>query len=164
MATLDAWLPEWDARERHERRVSADPEAALAAALEVPFAPDGIVRALFRVRGLSGGGTVVGTLRSLGFEVLAQEPDHLVLGAAGTPWNLRTRPHAFAAAREGEVRVALSLEAAPAEGGAVLATETRISASDSAARRAFLRYWRVVGPFSAVVRRHWLKAAERALT
>jgi len=33
----------------------------------------------------------------------------------------------------------------------------RIQAVDDAARRAFARYWRVVGPFSGVIRRRWLK-------
>jgi hypothetical protein len=31
-----------------------------------------------------------------------------------------------------------------------------------AARRAFLRDWRVVGPFSALIRRRWLKQTVRA--
>jgi hypothetical protein len=41
--------------------------------------------------------------------------------------------------------------------GERLTTETRVEALDDAARRAFLRYWRVVGPFSALIRRRWLK-------
>jgi hypothetical protein len=46
--------------------------------------------------------------------------------------------------------------------GARLTTETRVEAVDDAARRAFLRYWRVVGPFSAAIRRRWLKQIARA--
>jgi hypothetical protein len=41
--------------------------------------------------------------------------------------------------------------------GAQLSTETRIQAVDEAARRAFARYWRIVGPFSGVIRRRSLK-------
>lgn len=44
-----------------------------------------------------------------------------------------------------------------------LATETRVEATDAASRRAFRRYWLAVGQFSALVRRRWLAAAERAL-
>jgi hypothetical protein len=159
VARLDEWLPEWDVRARYERRVPADPPTALAAALGVPIAPDGLVRTLFRVRGLPRGGSVEGVLRGLGFDVLAREPDCVVFGAAGRPWSPRSQPHAFSRAGPGEVRLAVSLEA---EGG-VLATETRVRAEDASARRAFARYWLVVGPFSGVIRRRWLAAAERAL-
>ena len=34
---------------------------------------------------------------------------------------------------------------------------------DDRSRRAFRRYWLVVGPFSGVIRRRWLAATERAL-
>jgi hypothetical protein len=42
----------------------------------------------------------------------------------------------------------------------VLSTETRVQAVDDAALRAFRRYWRVVGPFSGLIRRRWLRAAQ----
>jgi hypothetical protein len=32
-----------------------------------------------------------------------------------------------------------------------------VQAVDEAARRAFRRYWLVIGPFSALIRRRWLK-------
>ncbi|MDX6466741.1 MAG: hypothetical protein QOI27_1781, partial [Gaiellaceae bacterium] len=56
MGRLDALLPEYDVVERHERRVPAPPELAVATALGIPIAPDRIVRTLFRVRGLGRGG------------------------------------------------------------------------------------------------------------
>jgi hypothetical protein len=34
---------------------------------------------------------------------------------------------------------------------------------DAPSRRAFRRYWHVVGPFSGFIRTRWLAAAERAL-
>jgi hypothetical protein len=49
--------------------------------------------------------------------------------------------------------------------GERLTTETRIAAVAAAAvaRRSFLRYWRFVGPFSALIRRRWLaQIAKRA--
>ncbi|MDX6476457.1 MAG: hypothetical protein QOH95_1968, partial [Gaiellaceae bacterium] len=77
----------------------------------------------------------------------------VVVGAAGTPWRPSTGLHPFAEARPGTVRVVTNFLA----DGAQLSTETRIAAVDEAARRAFGRYWRVVGPFSALIRRRWLK-------
>ena len=57
----------------------------------------------------------------------------------------------------------LEISATPAYGGSVLVTETRVAGVDRSARLAFRRYWLAVGPFSALVRRRWLAAAERAL-
>jgi hypothetical protein len=159
VARLDEVLPHYDVRERHERHVDASPEDAVAAALGVPIAPDAIVRALFRLRGLGTGGSVHGGLRSLGFKPLVEEPACLVVGLAGRPWTYRGTLKPFASAGPGDVRMAVVVEARDG----VLATETRVQAVDASARRAFRRYWLVVGPFSALIRRRWLAAAERAL-
>jgi len=61
------------------------------------------------------------------------------------------------------VAIAFGIWAVPiGAGGTRLATETRVHAADSAARRRFQLYWLVVGPFSALIRRRWLAAARRA--
>jgi len=156
-------MPVWDARERHERRVPATPRDAVAAAMGIPFAPDPLVRALFRLRGLPGGGSIQGAMRALGFEELVPEDDCVVLGAAGRTWSPRGRIGRVSGAGPGEIRMLLEISATPVEGGALLATETRVAAVDDAGRRAFRRYWLAVGPFSAFVRRRWLAAAERML-
>lgn len=164
MSRLDEFLPEYDARERHERRVPGTPALAVAAALGIPVAPDGLVRALFRLRGLPGGGSVHGALRSIGLKPLVEAPDCVVLGAAGRPWVPRSRLTPFEKAGPGQVRMVVDITARPAGGGmSILATETRVAAMDASSRRAFRRYWLVVGPFSALIRRRWLAAAERAL-
>ena len=51
----------------------------------------------------------------------------------------------------------------PVDDGALLSTETRVAAVDAPARRAFRGYWLAIAPFSALIRRRWLAAAERAL-
>jgi hypothetical protein len=164
VSRLDEFLPEYDVRERHERRVPGPPELAVAAALGTPVAPDALVRTLFRLRGLPGGGSVHGALRAIGLKPLVEEPDCVVLGAAGRPWSPRSRLTAFDKAGAGQVRIVFDITATAAgEGMSVLATETRVAAMDAGARRAFRRYWLAVGPFSALIRRRWLAAAERAL-
>jgi len=165
MSRLDELLPEYDVRERHERRVPGTPELAVAAALGAPVAPDALVRTLFRLRGLPGGGSVYGAIRALGFVELVREADCVVLGAAGRPWSPRgARLVAFDRAGPGQVRLALEVAAVPdGRDRSLLATETRVAAMDAGARRAFRRYWLAVGPFSALIRRRWLAAAERAL-
>ena len=163
MPRLDELVPEYDVREYHERRVPGRPEDAVAAALGIPAAPDALVRALYRLRGLPGGGSVVGSLRALGLTPLVEEPTCLVLGAAGQPWSPRSRLAPFASAGPGQVRMAIEISAVAAEGGSLLSTETRVEAMDAGARRALRAYWLAVGPFSALIRRRWLAAAERAL-
>jgi hypothetical protein len=164
VSRLGEFLPEYDARERHERRVPGTPQLAVAAALGTPVAPDGLVRTLFRLRGLPGGGSVLGALRAIGLKPLVEEPDCIVLGAAGRPWSPRSRLTPFDKAGPGQVRMVFDITATAApDGTSILATETRVAATDASARRAFQRYWFVVGPFSALIRRRWLAAAERAL-
>jgi hypothetical protein len=164
MSRLDEFLPEYDVRERHERRVLGTPQLAVAAALGIPITPDGLVRALFRVRRLPGGGSVSGAMRSIGFHPLVEEADCIVFGAAGRPWSPRSRLVPFDKAGPGQVRMVFDITASAAAGGiSTLATETRVAATDAKSRRAFRAYWLAVGPFSGLIRRRWLAAAERAL-
>jgi hypothetical protein len=163
VSRLDELMPAYDARERHERQVAASPGDAVAAALASPVAPDALVRALFRLRGLPSGGTVYGALRALGFSQLAGDDDCVVLGAAGRPWTPRGGLAAFEQAGPGQVRMLLEVSAVPSGDGSLLVTETRVAAMDDGARRAFRRYWLAVGPFSAFIRRRWLAATERML-
>ena len=37
-------------------------------------------------------------------------------------------------------------------------TETRVATSDERSERVFARYWRVIYPGSALIRRNWLRA------
>jgi hypothetical protein len=145
---LDEVLPRWDAREFHSTASTRSLEQVLA----TPVAADPIVKVLFRMRGIRTAGTI-GELAGGRFDVLARDADEVVLGASGTPWRPTRGLEPFAAARAGTVQVAVSFRV----DGAVVSTETRILAADPAARRAFRRYWRVVGPFSALVRRRWLR-------
>ena len=45
--------------------------------------------------------------------------------------------------------------------GTKVFTETRVQAVDAEARRKFARYWRVIRPSSAVIRRLWLRGIKR---
>ncbi|MDH4176447.1 MAG: DUF2867 domain-containing protein [Thermoleophilia bacterium] len=165
MTALDTILPEPHWRERHARTVAATPEQAVQAMLGAPAIPDGAVRLLFALRGLRGTGRPVGaTLEAMAFQLLHDSPDEVVYAAAGTPWRPRGGLRPFMAARAGDVRIGVDVRAEPAGAGrSVLSTETRVHAVDDEARRAFGRYWRVIRPYSGLIRRRWLQAAARAL-
>ncbi len=165
MARIDHFLPEWDAIEVHAVELDATPERALAAALAAPAAPDAIVRLLLRLRGLPPGGTIEELLLGMGFQPLAREPDEVVFGATGKPWQPGGEIGPFTPGSRGTVRIAASFRAEPlSDGRARLSTETRIAAVDDSARGAFRRYWRVVGPFSALIRRRWLARVRASLS
>ena len=163
MAAIDRFLTEWDMSEFHETILDVPPEEALAAVLAAPVAPN-VVRGLFRLRGLNPNGSIETFFLDLGFEALAREADEVVVGASGRPWRPRARICPFADASAGDVRIAANFLAEPLPGGRTrLSTETRVVAVDDRARRAFGRYWRLVGPFSALIRRRWLAAAHRSI-
>jgi hypothetical protein len=169
---LDDVLPEWDFREVHQRRVVASAVDLFAAVEAVTPAELPLFRLLMRLRsfgrrtlGRSLGESLFAQLQAQGFVLLGREAPHeLVLGLIGTPWRIRggLRPvrdlAAFAAFTEpGTVKVATNILV---EDG-VVATETRVLASDADARRRFRAYWLVVRPWSGAVRREWLRAIER---
>ena len=163
-AALAAFLPTFDVNERHARVVAATPEEVLAAALAVRVGSDPVTRLLLRVRGMRRrSGSIREFFEAHGFEVLRDEPTEFVAGATGTPWRLSGGLRPWREGGRGTVRVAFELRADAHPEGARRSTETRIAAADDAARRAFRRYWLVVGPFSSLIRRRWLAAASRAI-
>jgi hypothetical protein len=175
---LDEFLPDYEVNEIHSTRVAAPPEAVMAAmrsltAREVPVLVGLMtlrtVPALLRGRRRRPReGTILeGFLRG-GFVMLADRPDELVVGAVGRFWRAsgevrRVSAAEFAAFREpGYAKAAFNMHAQPSPGGGtLLTTETRIQATDAHARRSFRRYWRVIYPGSAAIRRAWLGAIRR---
>jgi hypothetical protein len=142
---LDDVLPEYEFVERHERRIEAAPEQALALALALRAAPDPIVRALFKLRGVPPATTLEDLFVALGLDEVVRTPvSWIVVG------------------NKSGVRIAFDLVARPDGNGSVLSTETRVHAHSALARRRFRMYWLVVGPFSALIRRRWLRAVARA--
>jgi hypothetical protein len=163
VAAIDRFLPTFDVSEVHGVDLQVRPDRAVEAALAAPAVPDAIVRLLFRVRGLSAVGSIEEAFTRMGFEVLERSPAEVVVGSSGTPWRPRGGTRSFSDAAPGTVRIAASFSAEPSAAGCRLTTETRVAAADESARRAFRRYWRVVGPFSALIRRRWLAAVSRSV-
>jgi hypothetical protein len=178
---LDEFLPDYHANEVHSTRVAAPPERVLAAVREltsrdvpvlvVLMALRRVPAALLRRRPLRVRRNlerpIVDQFTRGGFVVLADRPDELVVGAVGRFWT----SDGGVAGIEGDDFVAfdapgfakavMNFEARAVDGGTLLTTETRILGTDEVARRRFLRYWRVVMPGSALIRRAWLRAIRR---
>jgi len=126
--------------EVHEIALEVPPEVALDRVLALSVTPDWLVRTLFRLRGLDG---LDLPLERFAIEVLGLEMVE------------RTSTTAVAAGRLRRQRVAILFEAVPRpHDGSRLVTETRVADVDL----GFRMYWFVVGPFSALIRRRWLRA------
>ena len=170
---LDSHLPHSHASERHERRVIASPAATLAAARaftprEVPLS---VVLVALRTGRLSRSldRPLLEGFERAGFVLLDEAADEVAYGVVGRFWTptggvVRVSAEEFASfAEPGYARAAFNfrVERDPRPGATLLSTETRILAADEAARRSFLRYWRVIHPGSALIRRVWLRAIAR---
>lgn len=106
---------------------------------------------------------------AFGFSLLAEERDHeVVVGVVGQMFKLRGEAADIRGASEfvafempGYAKAAMNFSVHPADSGTKLVTETRVLTTDRGARRQFGRYWRVIQPGSAAIRRSWLRAAKR---
>lgn len=168
---LDEIAPKYDVQSRHEITVHA-PAAAVAAALE-RYSPESspVIRALMLARGIR---FRVGAIREFTasgpFAILAERPGaEIVLGVAGRFWALHETANlyriesieAFRASRA-PAKAALAIEIQSLDDGVTrLATETRVVCDGAASRRRFRLYWYVVGPFSGVIRREFLRGVAR---
>lgn len=185
---IDAFLPHFDVTASYATHVAAPPERAWAAvrALEMRGSP--LVRGLFLLRSLPallahprrtlaarregnrGLGLTMDQLLRGGFTLLGERPgEELLLGLVGRFWRADGGIVRVAAEewrgweRPGYAKAAWNFTLAPGADGTVrLATETRVRCTDEASRRRFLRYWRLVGPFSGLIRHDMLRSIRRA--
>lgn len=106
-----------------------------------------------------------------GFLLLGERPGHeIVFGTVVQPWKAVTDDEpapqveagGFAAFdTPGYVKVAFNIRVEPySSGRALITTETRTAATDPTSLRRFARYWMLVGPFSALIRRLMLRIAK----
>ena len=154
MKSLDAYLPSYDFATRHEVEVDAPPDLADRALRELTFREIPLVRALLLARGLGLRRADDSVLAAMvpRATVLEDVPGkRVVLSLSGRFWRLRGK---------GEEAPATAVVDFRARPGA-LTTETRVHVPDPASRRRFARYWRVVRPFSRLIRAQVLRAAKR---
>jgi hypothetical protein len=152
--SLDEFLPSYEFATRHEVEVGVDPARADRALREVTFREVPLVRALLFARGLGarkGDESVLATMVPRA-TVLEDVPgEGIVLTLSGQFWRLRGR------GAEAPATAVIDFRVRPGS----LATETRVHVPDPVSRRKFVRYWRVVRPFSGLIRSQVLRAAKR---
>jgi hypothetical protein len=177
---IDEWLPSFDESEFHSREIAAPPAVVEAAVRSLEAGDLRLTGLLMSIRTLPGRltgrpravrpGRLLDGVLSMGFVLLGERPgEQLVLGVVGRPWRPRgdgldsiSGPDDFRAYdRPGSVRAAWDFVLAPTSRGTRLSTETRIAGTDAAGTRIFRRYWRLVMPGSALIRRDLLRAVAR---
>jgi hypothetical protein len=154
MKSLDDFLPTYEFKTRHEVPVSVDPAQADRALRALTFKEVPLVRALLLARGIRrkrSGDLVLATMVPRA-KVLEDVPgEGVVLSITGQFWRWRGR------GPEPPAQAVVDFRCVPGS----LTTETRVHVKDPRSRRKFARYWRVVGPFSALIRTSLLRAAKR---
>jgi hypothetical protein len=152
--SLDEFLPTYDFRTRHEVAVAVDPVKADRALRELTFKDVPLVRALLLARGIRRkrrDEAVLTTMVPRATVVEDVPGEGIVLSLSGQFWRLRGR------GPEPPALAVVDFRAVPGS----LSTETRVHIEDPGSRRKFARYWRVVRPFSGLIRVSILRAAKR---
>lgn len=178
-ALLESIMPAYDVQEVHSTHVDAQPANVYAAVLSVTPGETALARSFLWVRTLparvGGGGRIDDAVWNRPFlsmpstAILGRVPDReIVVGLIGKFWKLRdgervavqSREQFMAFNRSGFAVSTLSFHVDPEGSGSRVTTITRVRTTDPDSRRAFLRYWRVIGTGSGVLRRTWLRAVK----
>lgn len=180
VSQLDEFAPLYQFHEFHSIRVDAPADRAYAAIKQVSADEIPLFQTLTWIR-RGGRPSVPGILNApvhqsllavatrTSFLLLAEEPNReIVIGTAvlvpkGWRLNRQPTPEDFKAVRgPGFALASMNFFIQPEGTNAcVLTTETRIYATDSASVAKFARYWRIIYPGSALIRRMWLRAIKR---
>ena len=166
---IDHFSPVYDVNARYEIAIRAPLPRVYQAARSLDLKGSRIARALFRLRGLPEANLAIEGMLKWGFVLLADDPEReIVLGLIGRFWvrspQIQPVPaEAFVKFnRPGLAKAVMNMTFSPGEAGTVrLATETRVFCPDEATRRSFRLYWRLIGPFSGLIRKEWLRLIKR---
>lgn len=179
---LNSFVPQYDFHEVHSIVIQASAEKILGAIMQLTPSEIPLVGILMSIRSLpslvlygkkfspNNHKPFAEQILQSGFLLLGEEPkSELLLGLVGQFWKLRggicrevrdakefnefTRP--------GWAKVGWNFFIDEHEDGCVVRTETRIVCTDAASMRRFARYWFVIHPGSALIRRTILKAIKR---
>jgi hypothetical protein len=179
---LDQFLPRYDLAVAHAHVFRVPPTECFRAASEVDLFRAPLIRALLDLRGLPqrlagtlktrGRAATPGASRAtfrlkdmvgLGWTLLGETPGaEMVLGQVSRPWKAVATstgspmtPERFVSFDQpGFAKIATSLRVDPyGHRSCILTMETRVAVTDDASRRRFRRYWLLIGPFSALIRR-----------
>jgi hypothetical protein len=149
--------------------VAAPAELTFSVACNLHLLRSGLIRAIFRTRGFVLGGTadenrqemgLADQAKAWGWSALAEQPGReIVFGAVTQPWVANPVFRGLSPAefrnfqKPGFVKIAWTLRSDPIDpANSIVSTETRVAATDAAARAKFRRYWAFVSPGTILIR------------
>ena len=123
-----------------------------------------IVRALFTLRRIPYSKEM--TLREFfgtpPFLIQEEAPQEMVIGTPAGFKDYASTPEEFRASeRRGTTQAIANFRVDATESGSLISTETWIETFGRRARWLFRIYWLIVGPFSALIRREFLRTARK---
>ena len=175
---IDEFIPRGDVEENHEIIIAAPADLVFDVAENFDLISIPVVRSIFRLRELvfrlkpaprTPTGLVAETM-ALGWRMLAFRPGReLVMGAVTQPWvgDVKFRglpPDSFSSfAEPAFVKIVWTFEVEPLDSKTTrFRSQTRVLATDHAARRKFFQYWVFSGPFIVLIRKLANRAIRRA--
>ena len=172
---LDSYLGEYDVAEVHACVVNGDVKATWEAIRNADLSSIPVVHSLLVLRSVPGRLRAIksgeaapapppfsfGDMPRVGFQLLSERPAEIAFGFVGKPWKIGAEqplaigPDDFAAFSDpGYAKVAFSIQAKPyGTHRTLITTETRTATTDAATRRRFAAHWKLIAPFSALIRR-----------
>ena len=175
---LDDLIPSPRYTLRHSRAIDASPEDVWDALHELPVSAFPLTWSLEALRLLPAriAGKTHPPLAGRSFleitpipVLFSRRPRIVILGGISQAWRLGggATPQALDAAalrgwsQPGWIKVAMDVRLEPIHQGTSLRTETRVIVTDPRSDRAFARYWLIVRPAAATIRREVLRVTAR---
>ncbi len=172
---IDEVVPSYQFGEAHEILIAATPERVLTATRAVTAGEIRFFRLLTWLRSprLPGRGDesilnpgadrpILDVALRSGFVLLREEEDRELVFGAVVCCGRRVPPRSaeeFQTLSGSLARAVINFHVEDAGGGrSRLVTQTRVATTDARSERVFARYWRVIYPGSALIRRMWLRA------
>lgn len=160
-----------DVDTHHARQIDAPTDLVWQALVGLDLRRSPVVGILLAARGLRNRRPItLDALAHAGFRPLLRRPPtlddrtgELLLGLVAQPWRLRGGIHGGdiddldTFDEPGHAVISWSYRVAPIPTGTEVTTRTTVRCTDDASRARFMRYWRVVGPFSGIIRRESLR-------
>lgn len=172
ISTLAEALPAAEFVEHHSRVIDASPEHVWSALSATKWSDLRWTRGLIALRGLGSSSASERSILERGPVVVVQrdEPGYVAGVRIARPWKAVPDIGPTVASlgelaqyrAPGWIKFGMDFTLQPLPGGRTrLSTSTLCEPTDEHARRRFARYWRVIAPFSGLIRRDLLCAVER---
>lgn len=166
---IDQFLPAYDINSQYQIDVHASVERVYSAARNLNMNDSWMVRWLYRLRGLPKRALTLDGMVNWGFVLLADQPSQeIVFGLIGRYWTPSAQIQSVTAEtfiefnQPGFAKTVGNIGLIPQDDGIVrVTTETRVYCPDDTSRRFFRLYWLLIGPFSGIIRKEWLRLIKK---